>query len=407
MYHFIILGLALLCSGIAIHTFTTYPLSLWILRHFVGNRVDRPTQFEFPSIAICVSAYNEGKSIRAKLENLLQIISVYPGSASAHIYNDFSSDDTGKIVDAYADRMTVIQGSQRSGKSAGMNALLSDLDADLVVFSDANVTIDDDALSVFASFFENPAVGCVCGSLEYYDSETGAAAQTSSLYWRLEETIKQLESDTGSVIGADGSLFAIRRSLFRAVPHDIMDDFFTSLSILCDGYEVKRSGGAKAYERAAQHSVEEFSRKKRIACRAVNCCRHLQSRLSTKNIGLINRYKLISHKYLRWTAAAWLIAAAIFFQWFFIIQWGVARGGSLGILMILAFGLGDYFKFPVFRQLAEMLRSFGGAGLGVIHSLRGHRYQTWEPASTARNDGTATASTAMSIKTRFGDPPTC
>ena len=38
----------------------------------------------------------------------------------------------------------------------------------------------------------DPAVGCVCGHLRYTSADGGPTAETGGLYWRLEETIKEI-----------------------------------------------------------------------------------------------------------------------------------------------------------------------------------------------------------------------
>src|ERR1700761_990630 len=151
-----------------------------------------------------------------------------------------------------------------------MNTLVQATDADYLVFSDANVMFAPDAIPKLLSPFQDPAVGFVCGHLIYKSVDGNATASTGSAYWRLEEAIKELESRTGSTMGADGSIFAIRRDLHRPAPPDIIDDMFVSMSILCDRYRVVRASDAIAHEETVSRPQEEFRRKIRIACQAFN-----------------------------------------------------------------------------------------------------------------------------------------
>ena len=148
-----------------------------------------------------------------------------------------------------------------------------------MVFTDANVMFAPDALPRLLRPFADPEVGCVCGHLVYTAPDGSPTAATGSLYWRLEERIKQLESRTGSVMGADGSIFAIRRALHRPPPRDIIDDMYVSLPMLCDGHRVVRAEDALAYEEIGLRPAEEFRRKVRIACQAFNVHRLLRPRL--------------------------------------------------------------------------------------------------------------------------------
>src|SRR5207253_3620573 len=115
-----------------------------------------------------------------------------------------------------------------------------------------------------------------------------------------------------AVMGADGSLFAIRRRLHRPVPPNLIDDMFLSLSVLCDGYRVVRARNAIAFEESVTASVEEFRRKIRIACQAFNVHRLLWPRL--RALTTLDRYKYISHKFVRWLVVYWLALSAMFFE---------------------------------------------------------------------------------------------
>src|SRR3546814_9893419 len=111
-----------------------------------------------------------------------------------------------------------------------MNTLVQAAQGDVVVFTDANVTVDPAALAALRRSFADPIVGCVCGHLVYTNGDEGATAAVGSFYWRLEERIKALESRSGSTMGAEGSIFAVRRRRYRPVPPDNLDDRFVSMS---------------------------------------------------------------------------------------------------------------------------------------------------------------------------------
>jgi len=172
------------------------------------------------------------------------------------------------------------------------------------LFTDANVRVDGDAIAAARRAFADPSVGCVCGHLVYVNPNESATASAGARYWSFDEWLKRLESDTGSCVGADGSLFAIRRELFTPVPADIIDDFFTSLSIWCSGWRVVISPELIAYERSASGSREEFRRKVRIACRAFNCHRLLWAQVV--RLPAWDLYKYLSHSCSAgWPAPAW------------------------------------------------------------------------------------------------------
>ena len=73
-------------------------------------------------------------------------------------------------------------------------------------------------------------------------------AKVGALYWRLEEATKALESRTGSVMGGDGSIFSIRRSLYPDFPDSVLDDLTVSMSPVFAGKRLIRADDVIAFE---------------------------------------------------------------------------------------------------------------------------------------------------------------
>jgi cellulose synthase/poly-beta-1,6-N-acetylglucosamine synthase-like glycosyltransferase len=377
---------ALLAGGaaasllLAAHPFTTYPMSLRLLarRHAVPTLGGAPPT----RLAMCVCAYNEEAVIAARVENMLALRARHPG-LDILVYVDAASDGTARVLEAYHDRIRVVVSPERHGKTYGMNLLVSMTDAEVIVFSDANVTFAADAIEKLVAPFADPAVGCSCGHLVYVDGDAATStAAAGSLYWRLEEYIKALESETGSVMGADGSIFALRRSIHRPPPPYLIDDMFVSLSALCAGSRIVRVADAIATEASVSRPAEEFRRKVRIACQAFNVNRALWPELM--RLGALDRYKYLSHKYLRWLtiyllSLSFVLALAAIDVWFgalvalFTGAIGVASGALIAVSQGGAAG-----------QLREVLSAFTATGLGVWRSWRGETFQTWNPPASAR-----------------------
>ena len=263
-----------------------------------------------------------------------------------------------------------------------MNTLIERSGAELIVFSDANVMFAPDAIPRLLGPFADPGVGCVCGHLIYTGPDNNPTGATGSLYWRLEERIKELESRTGSIMGADGSIFAIRRALHSPPPRDVIDDMYVSLSLLCDGHRVVRAGDALALEALVSRPAEEFRRKVRIGCQAFNVHRMLRSRL--RRLGPLNRYKYVSHKLLRWFTGYLLVAAAA------LLFRRARAGGGVVAARLRPRGacLPRRRRTPAAGGAAacalDVLSAFLATGLGVLRSMRGDRFQTWTPPASAR-----------------------
>ena len=119
---------------------------------------------------------------------------------------------------------------------------------------------------------------------------------------------------------------------------------------------------------------------RRIACRAFNTHLHLWPAIRS-SYGAADLYKYVSHKILRWfgiVPLALLIlfggAAMILAQLWYTLAVILALGAVL-------FGLAVAGVQP-FALLVEILKSIIATFVGVVDSMRGKTYQTWEPAKS-------------------------
>ncbi|HXP73332.1 MAG TPA: glycosyltransferase [Stellaceae bacterium] len=372
----------LLVAGL--HPFVTYPLSLWLMRKIRSQRLEpSPTEARaLPSFAICVCAYNEEATIERKVRNMLALRERV-GSLEILVYVDAATDRTAALLQPFSADISVYVAPRRLGKTHGMNLLAEQATAEIVVFSDANVLLQEDAIAALADAFRDERTGCVCGHLVYVNAEGTPTSSVGSMYWRLEEWIKEHESGAGAVMGADGSLFAIRRRLHRPVPPNLIDDMFLSLNVLCDGYRVVRARNAIAFEESVTAPVEEFRRKVRIACQAFNVHRELWPRLRRLPISVL--YMYVSHKLLRWLSiyslalSGWTALVGLSVLGVPLPAMGLAVIGLVGLLW-----WGGARRLSPFAQAREVLIALAGAGLGVAEAFRGKQYQTWTPAASIR-----------------------
>ena len=184
------------------------------------------------------------------------------------------------------------------------------------------------------------------------------------------------------MIGADGSLFAIRRALHRSVPNGLFDDIYVSLGVLLQGRRVVRAPGLKAFETHTTEANDEFRRKIRIACE----CMHVHFTLwpELRRLDAWNVYKYIGHRLMRWIggyllllsallaiAAIWTIAGP-----FWAI--GLPLAMSFGIWVSVLAGTGAGLK------LWNIWLAFAGNAVGVWRAFRGQRSVTWNAPASAR-----------------------
>src|SRR5258708_32606825 len=167
--------------------------------------------------------------------------------------------------------------------------------------------------------------------------------------------------ESGSMMGADGSVFAIRRSLHKPPPEHIIDDMYVSLMILCSGYRVIQASDALAYEESVVSAREEFRRKIRIACQAFNVHRLIWPQL--RKLDGITLYKYVSHKLIRWFTIYFLGTAAVAFDAELIVPGRAHVAAALTVCVRAPFLLGSLPPTKPFSQIAGGMSPFAWRAL--------------------------------------------
>src|SRR5690606_3537596 len=168
----------------------------------------------------------------------------------------------------------------RAGKAHGMKRLAALAASDILVLTDANVLLAEDAIDRLLPYYADSQVGGVLGSLRYIGGDSSATASVGGLYWRLEEHLKDLESRSGNVMGADGSIFSVRRALYPDFPDDVLDDLTVSMAVVFAGRRLIKAQDVIAREMMVARREDEYRRKVRIAARSWHTHRHLRPQLA-------------------------------------------------------------------------------------------------------------------------------
>jgi cellulose synthase/poly-beta-1,6-N-acetylglucosamine synthase-like glycosyltransferase len=369
------LALAILFGLFFIHPYILYPLSLRLVPR---RKIAPEAGSGLPSATLVFCAYNEESSVEAKLKNLREIRALAP-DIKFLAYVDLSSDRTLELLRAHPDLVTVVAATERTGKAVGMTRLASQAETEIMIFTDANVMVDPDSVQRLRSYFLDPSIGGVCGTLVYVNAEQSPTAGTGAAYWRLEEFIKKGESRNGSTMGADGSLFATRTAYYPVVPPHLLDDFIVSMSIVFARLRLVSAPDVIAYERGATERRDELRRKRRIACRAYSTHQYIfpqVARLPTMEV-----YKYFSHRVLRWYSG-FTGAAALLFGFLALATINPLVALSLLSICVVAYFVGTRARVPLLSHGAEAVSAIYAATLGVIDAWRGQKYQVWQPAKS-------------------------
>lgn len=390
----------LLAFFLLVHSYVFYPLIIkWLAKGKSSNKIYfTPDDLELPTLVIIMAVYNEEAVIDEKLASIfstnypLQKIQIYIGS-------DNSTDQTNEIIEAYQAKYNniyfkIFEG--RNGKIKIVNQLIMNYEArqknsehSIYILTDANVFFAPTLLYQLAKHFKNPSIGLVAANILNKQVKCTGISLQEQWYIQRENGVKYYEGILwGTMMGAFGACYAVRKEQFKPTPANfIVDDFYISMQVLVQGKQAIKAPTAICYEDVSNDIWEEFRRKKRISAG------NFQNLATFYPLLHIFRYPKVafcfwSHKVIRWfgpillllvfVTALWLSQVNHFFQFVLFLQ--------IGIFLI---PFVDYIlkkvnvHIKIFRFITYFLLMNIALFIGLLHYLKGIKTNVWKP--TKRN----------------------
>ena len=306
-----------LSAFLIVYAYILYPVLLFLFDKFI-QRPKFATSENLPKVSLVIAAYNEEKVIENRIKNCLEL--GYPKDhLEIIIASDGSDDRTNEIVKRYSSNGVILfDYPKRQGKVNVLNETVPRAKHNIIIFSDANVFFKRDAIKKLVCYFDDPRIGCVCGLLKFVNAQGSDSGELENFYWRYETFLKKIEGVRGSLLGANGAIYAIRKELFIPCPSDtIVEDFFIPMKILEKGYNVFYEKEAVAIEETAKHIIQEKQRRIRIGAGDFQALFRLLPMLNP--LKGFSSFSFWSHKVLRWFAPFFLFFA-VFLNLFLLIN---------------------------------------------------------------------------------------
>jgi len=359
-------------SALAIvYTHVGYPAILRLLTRGRGADLPAPSEPELPPrLSVIIAAYDEEDVIEAKVRNVLG--TDYPRDRLELIVCSDGSKD-GTVERARAAGADVVLDLPRAGKVRTQDAGVERAGGDLLVFSDANSTLDSEALRRIAEPFADPGVGYACGQVSFVneggDSQEGA-------YWRYEMQIREAESSLGGVTAGNGAIYAVRPEAYVRVDERMGHDFSFPFNLTKRGWRCVYQPAARATEKMVPTNEGEFRRKRRMMSHTWAIVVE-GGLLDPRGYSPVYAWEILSHRLLRYVSPfvhlKLLVASVLLIR-----RGAIYRIGLLAQLALIAAAVANV------KLARYYLLITASPALGLVDYLRTGTPAEWEKAEGTR-----------------------
>jgi len=204
-------------------------------------------------ITIAIAAYIEPKIVNT-LKNILrqgikkrfEIIVATPDKATAEL-----------VKSVHSSKIKVIFETKREGKSAALNKIIRKAKGSIIIFTDADVIIEEGAINKILQHFKEKNVGLVSSHLVPTNSPDNKFGFWANLLYDQGHKIR-----INNPFFASGNLFAIRNVIDSIPQTALVDDFVIAKEIQKKGFNAIYEPDADVYVKFPTN-INDFLKQRR------------------------------------------------------------------------------------------------------------------------------------------------
>lgn len=169
-------------------------------------------------ITIGIPTYNEEKVIEATINSVLVQIS---SDDEIIVVASGCTDNTVPLVQAIAEtdkRVRLITEDERKGKASALNLIIQNARADVIVQTDGDVVLDQNAVGQLVKHFEDPEIGGVSGKPVPIIPEDNLFYDWTVMSYRKIGEVREVATKQGEFWHLSGYLLAFRKKALPSVP---------------------------------------------------------------------------------------------------------------------------------------------------------------------------------------------
>ena len=215
-------------------------------------------------ISIVITSYKEprtiGKAIEAILSNNLpkdyEILVTAP---------DKETLDSAKKYSLRNKKVKLIQ-DKGEGKPEALNLVIKKAKGDILIFTDGDVYISENAIKELLSKLEDKNIGAVSGNPVSIDSKKNLLGFWAYVLTKVADEQRKEFVENNKQIFCSGYLFAIRKDLFPQLPKELLsEDGFISNNVYSSGSKISYSSESKVFVKYPDNFKDWIIQKKRSA----------------------------------------------------------------------------------------------------------------------------------------------
>ena len=200
-----------------------------------------------------------------KEPNIIAAVEAALGQKTECKYNVLVSAPDDETLEKVKDYPIFIYKDAGKGKSYALNDIFKQSDSDILILTDGDVTISDNAVEEILKMFEDPKVGCVTGCPVPIEDRSTKYGYWANFLFDAAHDLRKKSYEQGKFIECSGYLFAFRRNIIDKIPLDVSEDAVIPYYFWQKGYKVGYAENALVYVKNADNWTDWIKQKTRTS----------------------------------------------------------------------------------------------------------------------------------------------
>ena len=342
---------------------------------------------DLPNVTAIIPVYNEEAVISQKLQNLAELD--YPmEKIEVLLVDDSSTDNTSEFAENMIRELRlngkIVRNSRRMGANACYNIGATNASSDLILRTDADVTIKPDTLRKAVQIISNiENVGGVTAKMvPMIDTAATTATTVEKTYRDLFDQMSIAESALYATFPGGGGFTLMRKSVFSPISIDQgSTDGNISLSMIRKGFRHIYVPQIFCQETISHQLGEQMKQKARRARRLI------QSTVASSDFLFNKKYRefgLIIYplRFSMFVICPFLIFGALLSTFYLLFSYSLFLAVSMGLGAFLVLYAGIKTKVSILNSFTSVFAQQFYLLLGLF--LLPKRNSTWKSARTQR-----------------------
>jgi glycosyltransferase involved in cell wall biosynthesis len=185
------------------------------------------------------------------------------------VSSDNSTDKTNEIVKEFIkshpiEKISLYEVKERKGKTNAQNEAQKMVKSEILVMTDANSIMDENAIIELVAAFADEDVSYVSGRLIIVNKEVSGISESENTYWDSDTKLRKIESDIYSITAGNGAIYACRNADYYDFDPIKCHDGNMPRYYVLNNKRALYNPDAIAYEKAGEVIEDEFKRKVRM-----------------------------------------------------------------------------------------------------------------------------------------------